>query len=188
MLVKAEKMDSGIATVMQEKRLFPAPAEFAARARIKSLDEYTELWEQAAADPPKFWAELAREELHWFKPFTKSLDWNEPFARWFVGGTTNPAHNCLDRNLAAKLGDRTAIIWEGEPGDARTLTYAELAREVSKFANAVKSPGVGGIPSVIFAGFSAEAISEPTRDAEAKMQITADGSWRRGKMLALKAT
>jgi len=214
MLVKAEKMDSGIATVMQEKRLFPAPAEFAARARIKSLDEYTELWEQAAADPPKFWAELAREELHWFKPFTKSLDWNEPFARWFVGGTTNAAYNCLDRNLAAKLGDRTAIIWEGEPGDARTLTYAELAREVSKFANALKSLGigrgdvvsiympmvpelaiamlacarVGAIHSVIFAGFSAEAIADRNRDAEAKLQITADGSWRRGKMLALKAT
>ena len=132
-----------IDTVMQEKRLFPPPKEFAARARIKSLDEYQSLWDEAAADPPKFWADLARDELHWFRPFDKSLVWKEPFAQWFVGGQTNASYNCLDRNLAAGLGDRTAILFEGEPGDTRTLTYAELHREVCKFANVLKNLGIG---------------------------------------------
>ena len=203
-----------IDTVMQEKRLFPPPKEFAAAAAIKSLEEYQRLWDQAAADPPKFWAELAREELHWFEPFEKALVWNEPFAQWFAGGKTNASYNCLDRNLAAGLGDRTAILWEGEPGDARTLTYAELHREVCEFANVLKSIGinpgdrvsiympmvpelaiamlacarVGAIHSVIFAGFSAEAIADRNRDAQAKLQITADFGWRRGKMLPLKET
>ena len=108
------------------------------RARIKSLGEYQQLWDKAAADPPKFWADLAREELHWFEPFEKPLVWNEPFAQWFVGGKTNVSYNCLDRNLAAGTGDRTAILWEGEPGDTRTLTYADLHREVCEFANVLK--------------------------------------------------
>ena len=180
-----------IDTVMQEKRLFPPPKEFASRARIKSLDEYQQLWDQAASDPPKFWADLAREELHWFEPFEKALVWKEPFAQWFVGGKTNVSYNCLDRNLAAGLGDRTAILWEGEPGDTRKLTYAELHREVCKFANVLKQLGIeagdrvsiympmvpelaiamlacariGAIHSVIFAGFSAEAIADRNRDA-----------------------
>jgi len=203
-----------IDTVMQEKRLFPPPREFAARARIKSLEEYQELWDRAAADPPRFWADLAREELHWFKQFDTPLVWKEPFAEWFAGGTTNVSYNCLDRNLEAGLGDRTAILWEGEPGDSRKLTYAELHREVCKFANVLKGLGitagdrvsiympmvpelavamlacarVGAIHSVIFAGFSAEAIADRNRDAGAKLQITADGSWRRGKLLPLKET
>ena len=203
-----------IDTVMQEKRLFPPPKEFAARARIKSLEEYQELWDRAAADPPRFWADLAREELHWFKPFETPLVWKEPFAEWFAGGTTNASYNCLDRNLEAGLGDRTAVLWEGEPDDSRKLTYAELHREVCKFANVLKGLGitagdrvsiympmvpelavamlacarVGAIHSVIFAGFSAEAIADRNRDAGAKLQITADGSWRRGKLLPLKET
>jgi acetyl-CoA synthetase len=203
-----------IDTVMHEKRLFSPPKEFAAKARIKSLAEYQKMWDQAAADPPKFWSELALEELHWFTPFEKPLVWNEPFAEWFVGGKTNVSHNCLDRNLAAGKGDRTAILWEGEPGDSRTLTYAELHREVCKFANVLKSLGInpgdrisiympmvpelaiamlacariGAIHSVIFAGFSAEAIAERNRDAQAKLQITADSGWRRGKALPLKET
>jgi acetyl-CoA synthetase len=203
-----------IDTVMQEKRLFPPPKEFSAGARIKSLNEYQRLWDQAAADPPKFWGDLARDELHWFEPFEKPLVWNEPFAEWFAGGKTNVSYNCLDRNLAAGLGERTAILWEGEPGDTRTLTYAELHREVSEFANVLKSIGInagdrvsiympmvpelaiamlacariGAIHSVIFAGFSAEAIAERNRDAQAKLQITADIGWRRGKALPLKET
>ncbi len=194
--------------------MFPPPKEFAAQAQIKSLDEYQRLWDQAAADPPKFWGELAREELHWFQPFEKPLVWNEPFAQWFVGGKTNVSYNCLDRNLAAGRGDRTAILWEGEPGDTRTLTYAELHREVCKFANVLKALGIeagdrvsiympmvpelaiamlacariGAIHSVIFAGFSAEAIADRNRDAQAKLQITADSGWRRGKVLPLKET
>jgi acetyl-CoA synthetase len=203
-----------IDTVMQEKRLFPPPKEFAARARIKSLDEYQRLWDEAAADPAKFWGDLARDELHWLEPFQKPLVWNEPFAQWFAGGKTNVSFNCLDRNLAAGLGNRTAILWEGEPGDTRTLTYAELHREVCEFANVLKSIGIvagdrvsiympmvpelaiamlacariGAIHSVIFAGFSAEAIAERNRDAYAKLQITADIGWRRGKALPLKET
>jgi acetyl-CoA synthetase len=203
-----------IDTVMQEKRLFPPPKAFAARARIKSLDDYQKLWDRAAADPTKFWAELARDELHWFTPFTNPLVWNEPFAEWFVGGKTNVAYNVLDRNLAAGLGQRAAILWEGEPGDTRMLTYADLHCEVCKFANVLKSLGigagdvvsiympmvpelavamlacarVGAIHSVIFAGFSAEAIADRNRDASAKLQITADFGWRRGKALPLKET
>ncbi|MEX0642999.1 MAG: acetate--CoA ligase [Pirellulales bacterium] len=203
-----------IDTVMQEKRLFPPPKEFAARALIKSFADYQSLWDQAAADPPKFWAELAREELHWFRPFEKPLTWKEPFAEWFVGGQTNASYNCLDRNINAGLGDRTAILFEGEPGDTCKLSYAELHREVCKFANVLKGLGIeagdrvsiympmvpelpiamlacariGAIHSVIFAGFSAEAIADRNRDAGAKLQITADGSWRRGKLLSLKET
>ncbi len=127
-----------IDTVMKEKRLFAPPKEFAKRARIKSLEEYQELWDRAAADPPKFWADLARDELHWFEPFKEALIWKEPFAQWFAGGKTNVSYNCLDRNIAAGFGGRTAILWEGEPGDTRTLTYAELHREVCKFANVLK--------------------------------------------------
>jgi acetyl-CoA synthetase len=204
----------GLDSVMQEKRLFAPPAEFAKRARIKSLADYQSLWDEAAADPAKFWADLAREELHWFKPFDEALVWEEPFAQWFAGGKTNASYNCLDLHLAKGLGERTAILWEGEPGDTRTLTYAELHREVCKFANVLKQLGiqqgdrvsiympmvpelaiamlacarVGAIHSVIFAGFSAEAIADRNRDAAAKLQITADYGWRRGKALPLKET
>jgi acetyl-CoA synthetase len=204
----------GLDTVMHESRLFPPPKAFAEHARIKSLEEYQALWDEAAADPPKFWADLAREELHWFEPFESSLIWKEPFAQWFAGGKTNVSYNCLDLNLSKGLGKRTAILWEGEPGDTRTLTYAELHREVCKFANALKQLSIesgdrvsiympmvpelaiamlacariGAIHSVIFAGFSAEAIADRNRDAGAKLQITADYSWRRGKALPLKQT
>ncbi|MGI9457828.1 MAG: acetate--CoA ligase, partial [Aeoliella sp.] len=210
----ADGAGGGIDTVMHESRLFPPTEEFAAKARLKNLAEYEALWNQAAADPPKFWADLAREELHWFEPFTEALRWNEPVAEWFVGGKTNACYNCVDKHVAEGRGDRTAIIWEGEPGDQRTLTYAQLKSEVSKCANALKSLGIGegdvvslympmtpelaismlacarigAIHSVIFAGFSAEAIAERNNDAGAKLVVTADGGWRRGKVLPLKAT
>ncbi len=210
----ADGVNVQIDTVMQESRIFPPPAEFAAQARIKSLEEYEALWNQAAADPAKFWGDLAREELHWFEPFTESLRWNEPDAEWFVGGKTNASYNCIDKHVAEGRGDRRAIIWEGEPGDQRTLTYAQLLSEVSKCANALKSLDVGegdvvslympmtpelaiamlacarigAIHSVIFAGFSAEAIADRNNDAKAKLMITADGGWRRGKVLPLKKT
>ncbi len=203
-----------IDTVMQERRLFPPSGEFSAKARIKSLAEYEELWNRAKADPLKFWGDLAHEELHWFTPFEKALVWNEPFAEWFVGGETNASYNALDKHLAAGRGDRTAILWEGEPGDERKLTYADLHREVCKFANCLKLLGIGkgdvvsiympmvpelaiamlacarigAIHSVIFAGFSAEAIADRNNDAQAKLQITADALWRRGKALPLKQT
>jgi acetyl-CoA synthetase len=201
-------------TVMQESRVFPPTKETSARARIKSMDEYQRLWDEAAADPPAFWAKHAKSDLHWFEPFKKPLEWNEPFAKWFVGGTTNASYNCLDRHVEAGRGDRVAFHWEGEPGDARTVTYAELHRDVCKFANVLKKLGVkkgdvvsiympltpelpiamlacariGAVHSVIFAGFSAEAIADRNNDARAKVQITADASWRRGKVLPLKQT
>ncbi len=203
-----------IDTVMHESRVFPPRPSFADKARIKSLAEYEALWNEAAADPVKFWGDLAREELHWFRPFNEVLHWNEPFAEWFVGGQTNASYNCLDAHLEAGQGDRVAILWEGEPGDTRKLTYAELHREVCKFANCLKSLGIGegdvisiympmvpelaiamlacarigAIHSVIFAGFSAEAIADRNNDAQAKVQITADGAWRRGNVLSLKHT
>jgi acetyl-CoA synthetase len=201
-------------TIMHENRLFPPSPEFSAKARIKSLAEYESLWERAKANPVEFWAELAREELHWFKPFDEPLIWNEPFAQWFVGGETNASYNALDSHIEAGHGDRVALLWEGEPGDSRKVTYAELHKLVCKFANCLRAIGIGqgdvvsiympmvpelvvamlacarigAIHSVIFAGFSAEAIADRNNDAQAKLVITADAGWRRGKVLPLKFT
>jgi len=210
----SENTGGQIDNVMHETRLFPPSEEFAAQSKIGSMAAYQELYDEAKADPEAFWGKLAQEELHWFKPFDKILEWNEPFAKWFVGGQTNASFNCLDAHLEAGRGDKTAIIWEGEPGDVRTLSYAELHREVCKFANALKGLGIGqgdvvsiympmtpelaiamlacarigAVHSVIFAGFSAEAIAERNNDAKAKLQLTSDAAWRRGKELPLKAT
>lgn len=206
--------DGRIDTVMVEDRLFPPSAEFSSQARVKSLAEYQQLYDRAAADPEAFWAAEAKEHLHWFEPFTKTLEWNCPDAKWFVGGKTNASYNCLDKQIADGLADRTAIIWEGEPGDTRTLTYRELHREVCLVANGLKSLGVqagdvvsiympmtpelaiamlacariGAVHSVIFAGFSAEAIADRNQDASAKLMLTSDGLYRRGKVLPLKET
>lgn len=203
-----------IHTVMVEKRLFSPPTEFSSKARIKSLEQYQQLYDTAAADPEAFWADQARQKLHWFEPFTQTLDWQYPTAKWFVGGKTNACFNCLDANIAAGNGDKTAILFEGEPGDSRTLTYNQLHHEVCKLANALKSLGIeqgdvvsiympmtpelamamlacariGAVHSVIFAGFSAEAIADRNNDAKAKLQITSDGLYRRGKVLPLKET
>ncbi len=203
-----------IDTVMQEKRLFPPSAEFASQASINSLEQYQKLWDDANENSEAFWDKLAKEELHWFEPYTKVLEWKEPFAKWFVGGKTNAAYNCLDRHLGTPTANKAAILWEGEPGDQRTLTYQQLHREVCKFANVLKKLGVGqgdvvsiympmtpelaiamlacarigAVHSVIFAGFSAEAIADRNNDARAKLQLTADAAWRRGKQLPLKET
>jgi len=203
-----------IDTVMHEDRLFPPTAEFASKSLIGSPEAYEALWNEAKDDPIAFWDKLAKEELHWFEPYGETLEWEEPFAKWFVGGKTNASYNCLDMHIAQGRGDKIAIQWEGEPGDERTLTYSELHREVCRFANVMKNLGVGpgdvvsiympmvpelviamlacariGAPhSVIFAGFSAEAIADRNKDANAKLQLTADGGWRRGKELPLKAT
>jgi acetyl-CoA synthetase len=208
-------MDGGqIDSVMLETRLFPPPAEFSSQARIGSPAQYEELYERAKSDPEKFWGNLARQELHWFQPFDKVLDWQPPFAQWFVGGTTNASYNCLDAHLQTDRRNKAAIVWEGEPGDQRTLTYQQLHHEVCKFANALKSLGlqkgdvatiympmvpelaiamlacarIGVVHSVVFGGFSSEAIADRNNDAKTKVVITADGGWRRGKQLALKAT
>jgi acetyl-CoA synthetase len=200
-----------IDTVMQETRLFPPPAEFAEQARIGSYEEYQRLWDQAAKDTEAFWGSLA-SELHWFKPFDQVLQWHEPFAKWFVGGHTNASYNCLDSHLGGPRQNKAALIWEGEPGDSRVLTYQTLHREVSKFANVLIDQGIrqgdvvsiympmipelviamlacariGAVHSVIFAGFSSEAIADRNNDARAKLQITADAGWRRGTQVPLK--
>ncbi len=203
-----------IDSVMVEARLFPPSAEFSARARIKSPEEYQKLYDRADKDSEAFWAEEARQHLHWFEPFTTTLEWDSPHAKWFVGGKTNASYNCLDAHIAAGHGDRIAILFEGEPGDTRQLTYRELHRDVCRFANGLKKLGVGqgdvvsiympmtpelavamlacarigAIHSVIFAGFSSEAIADRNNDASAKVQLTSDGLYRRGKILPLKET
>jgi acetyl-CoA synthetase len=206
--------DSGqIDTVMHETRLFPPTEEFRAKSRIPSMEAYQAMWDEAQQDPPAFWGKLAAE-LHWFEPYREVLEWNEPFAKWFVGGKTNVSYNCLDAHIAAGRGDKLAIIWEGEPGEIRKLTYRELHREVCRVANVFRSLGVaqgdvvsiympmvpelaiamlacariGAVHSVIFAGFSDEAIADRNKDASAKLMLTADQGWRRGKPLSLKET
>ncbi len=201
-----------IESILQENRSFPPSAEFSSQATIKSRDAYQALYDKAKADPTAFWAELAQTELHWFKPWTQTLDWsNPPFAKWFDGGQINLSYNCLDRHLA-KLGDKPAIIWEGEPGDSITLTYKQLHTEVCKFANGLKSLGVqkgdrigiympmipeaaiamlacariGAVHGVVFGGFSAEALRDRLVDSEAKVVITADGGWRKDAIVPLK--
>ncbi|MEE2642874.1 MAG: acetate--CoA ligase [Planctomycetota bacterium] len=206
-----------IDNVMQEDRLFPPSPEFQSQSLINSPQAYQDLYDRAAADLPAFWADLAREELHWFEPFQQVLnqDPNQPQnVEWFADGKTNASYNCLDANIEKGLGDKIAILWEGEPGDERTLTYSELHREVCRFSNVLKSLGVekgdvvsiympmtpelaiamlscarvGAVHSVIFAGFSAEAIADRNNDANAKIQLTSDGAYRRGKVLPLKET
>ncbi|HWC89008.1 MAG TPA: acetate--CoA ligase [Pirellulales bacterium] len=203
--------DGSLKTVMHEARVFPPPADFAARARIPSLAAYEQMWQEAAGDIEAFWGNLAGE-LHWFKPFTKVLDWQEPLAKWFVGGKTNASYNCLDAHLGTPRQNKAAIIWEGEPGDSRVLTYQTLHHQVCKFADVLKKLGikpgdvvsiympmvpelaiamlacarVGAVHSVIFGGFSSEAIADRNNDAKARLVITADAGWRRGGQVALK--
>ena len=203
-----------IDNVMHEKRLFQPSAEFASRARISSYEQYKELYDRAKNDRDGFWKEQAESELHWFEPFTEVFSQDKHVAKWFSGGKTNISYNCLDANIDKGIGERTAIIWEGEPGDQRKMTYLELHREVCRFANVLKGLGVGigdvvsiympmtpelaiamlactrigAVHSVIFAGFSAEAIADRNNDASAKVQLTSDGAYRRGKILPLKET
>ena len=200
-----------IESLLTEDRIFEPPAAFSQSAHIKSRAEYDVLRTRALADPEAFWAEVA-EDLHWFSPWKTVLEWQPPFAQWFVGATTNMSFNCLDRHVAAGGGAKPAILWEGEPGDTRTLTYQELRDEVALFAAALQSLGVeagdrvaiympmvpelavamlactriGATHSVVFGGFSADALRDRTNDAEAKVILTADGGWRRGSVLALK--
>jgi acetyl-CoA synthetase len=201
-----------IESILQEKRLFSPPGELAQEAHIKSSEEYQQLYEKASTDPAGFWAELAEKELHWFQKWDKVLDWQPPFAKWFVNGKINISYNCLDRHLTTWRKNKAALIWEGEPGDSRTLTYAQLHREVCQMANVMKQLGIkkgdrvgiympmipeaaiamlacariGAPHSVVFGGFSAEALKARLQDAEAKLVITADGGWRKDKSVPLK--
>ncbi len=201
-----------ITSMLDERRKFPPPKEFSEKAYVKSMEEFRELYKKSEEDLEGFWAERA-EMIHWFEKWDKVLDWKPPFAKWFEGGKTNIAYNCLDRHLENGRADKVAIIWEGEPeGDSRKFTYRELHAEVCKFANVLKGHGIkkgdrvciylpmipelavsmlacvriGAIHSIVFGGFSAESLKDRNVDAEAKLLITADGSFRRGKVFPLK--
>ena len=200
-------------TVMQEARVFPPPGDFSEKARIGSLEEYKRLYEEAKNDPEGFWDARARE-LPWTTPYTKVLDWQPPVARWFVDGTINASAACVDHQVARGHAEKPAIVWVGEPeGERRVLTYHQLQQEVCRAAAGLASLGIkagdvvsiympmtpelviamlacariGAVHSVIFGGFSSEAIAERNNDAQAVAVITSDGGWRRGSMLPLKA-
>ena len=196
-----------IEALLSERREFPPSEAFRARALVSDRSIY----ERAEADHQAFWAEQA-ERLTWFRRWETVMDWKPPWVTWFAGGVLNASYNCLDRHVEAGGGDKVAYHWEGEPGDARTITYAQLLDEVSRLGNALRSLGVGkgdrvniylgmvpelpiamlacariGAPhSVVFGGFSAEALRDRINDAEAKVLITADGAWRRGQVVPLK--
>ncbi len=205
---------ANITSMLHETRLFLPSAEFAADAHIKSPEEAEELRRAAAADPTGFWEAQADAFLTWDERWHTAFDGsNPPFFKWFLGGKLNASFNCLDRHLHSWRRNKAAIIWEGEPGDMRTLTYQQLHREVCLFANALKSLGVeagdrvtiylpmipeaviamlacariGAVHSVVFGGFSAEAVADRNNDAQSKVIVTADGGWRRGKVVPLKA-
>src|SRR2546426_10981750 len=197
-----------LAALLDEKRVFPPSEEFRRQANAPD----PAIYEKAGRSLEDFWAEEA-SRLDWFKRWDKVLEWNAPWAKWFVGGKLNVTHNCVDRHATSARRNKAAIIWEGEPGDARVLTFGMLAREVNRFANALKSLGVkkgnrvaiylgmtpelpiamlactkiGAPHSVVFGGFSVDSLRERINDAKAKVLITADGAWRRGAVVPLKA-
>ncbi len=201
-----------ISHVLIEDRLFPPSAEFSKRSVFSTQEQFDATYAKSVEDRDGFWRDEANQHLHWFEPFGEVCRWAPPKVQWFVGGKTNASYNCLDAHVDAGRGDKTAIIWEGEPGDTRTLTYAELLREVEKCAAAISRMGIkqgdvvsiympmtpelpiamlacariGAVHSVIFAGFSAESIADRNNDAQAKLMITSDGLYRRGKVLPLK--
>jgi len=202
-----QKSIAEFSDLLREDRTFPPPPEFRAKAVARDESIYAE----AERDPEAFWARFARE-LEWSRPWDAVLDWRPPHAKWFVGGTINASVNCLDRHLAGPRRTKTALIWEGEPGDRRTLTYADLHAQVCAFANVLKSLGVkkgdrvsiylplipelaismlacariGAIHSVVFGGFSAESLRDRINDSQCTLLITADGGYRRGNVVALK--
>ncbi|MER3398558.1 MAG: acetate--CoA ligase [Chloroflexota bacterium] len=197
-----------VETLLKEERRFPPPPEFREKAWVKDWTP----WEEAERDLEGFWAKHAEAELHWFRKWEKVLEWNVPWAKWFVGGLINACYNCVDRHAQSWRRTKAAIVWEGEPGDWRVLTYQDLHREVQKFANVLKGLGVqkgdrvtiylGMVPelpiamlacarigaphSVVFGGFSSDALRDRIQDAQAKVLITQDGAWRRGNIVPLK--
>ncbi len=202
-----------IDSLLREDRHFPPPPLFQSKARIGSIEEYEKMYRHSIENRDEFWASVA-SELHWFRKWDEVLRWNAPKAEWFVGGKTNIAFNCLDVHLQSWRRNKAAIIWEGEPGDTRVLTYQMLHREVCRFSNALRKLGVkkgdriaiympmvpelaiamlacariGAPHSIIFGGFSAASIRDRVNDAQAKVILTADGGWRRGEIVPLKET
>ena len=203
---------TNIASVLKEARSFPPLQDFAAQAHVSSIDQYKQMWNHAADDAEHYWGQRAQEELHWFKPWRQVLSGQAPFYRWFDGGLLNVSYNCIDRHVETWRRNKAALVWEGEPGEMRTLTYADLHREVQKFANGLKRLGMvkgdrvtiymplipeaviamqacarlGLVHSVVFGGFSSEAIADRCQDAKARLIITADGGYRRGSIIPLK--
>jgi len=201
--------DKAIDDLLLENRKFPPPESFKKNALVTG----TFLYEEAAEDYHSFWARQAADLVSWSTNWHTICEWELPYSKWFVGGQLNVSYNCLDRHVEAGRGDKVAFHWEGEPGDTRVLTYADLLTEVSKFANVLKSLGVekgdrvniylpmipeaavamlacariGAAHSVVFGGFSAQSLSDRINDAEAKVLVTADGGWRRGEVFPLKA-
>ena len=202
--------DTSIDSVLHEQRKFEPPTEFAQRAHIKSLEEYERIYKESIEEPEKFWGRVARE-LYWFKPWHKVLEWNVPWAKWFIGGQINLSYNCLDRHVQTWRKNKAALVWEGEPGEIRILTYQQLLREVEKFANVLKSLGVrkgdrvaiymgmapelpiamlacariGAPHTVVFGGFSSNALVDRIHDSQAVAVITQDGTYRRGSEVKL---
>ena len=200
---------NGIEALSNEQRRFPPPSDFIAAAHVSDDSMYDE----ATADHEKFWDRQARELLDWNEPWNQVCEWDLPYSEWFVGGKLNVSYNCLDRHVLAGKGSKVAFFWEGEPGDSRVVTYAELLDEVQRFANVLKTLGVekgdrvniylpmipeaavamlacariGAAHSVVFGGFSSQALADRINDAEAKVLITADGGWRRGEVFPLKS-
>ncbi len=188
---------------MSDQNVYPPSSEFVAKARVSGMDAYRALYNDARDTPEEFWGKLAEGELHWFEKWSHVFEWAPPFVKWFVGGKLNVSDNCLDRHLDIR-GDKTAILWIGEPGDRRVISYRELHRLVSRFANVLKARGLkagdrsiiympmvpeaaiamlactrlGIIHSVVFGGFSAEALKARIQDLDASVVITADGGWR----------
>ncbi len=208
----AAPQEVAINSVLQEKRVFKPTATFSQQAHVKSMAEYERLYAAAEKNPEKYWSEVA-SQYHWFKKWRKVLEWKAPYSKWFIGGQTNICYNALDVHLSTWRKNKAAIIWEGENGDQRVLTYGQLHREVSKLGNALKKRGIkkgdrvaiymgmtpelaiaalacariGAVHSIIFGGFSAQAVADRINDAQAKMVITADGVFRRGNPLNLKS-
>src|SRR6202158_4471797 len=204
-------MQNNIESHLVEKRVFKPSRDFAKNARIKSLGQYRRMYRESIRQPAKFWAREA-SELVWRAPWKKVLEWKAPFAKWFVGGKLNLSENCLDRHLAGPRRNKAAIIWEGEPGEKRTLTYQQLHDEVCRFANVLKRnkigkghrviiylptipeaaiamlacARIGAVHSVVFGGFSADSIRDRIADSGATAVITADGGYRRGAIVPLK--
>ncbi len=202
---------TNIESMLNERRVFPPSKEFSSRANVSSFEMYEAMYQRSLDDPDAFWSETA-SELDWFEPWNQVLRWEEPFAEWFVGGKTNLSHNCLDRHLTTWRKNRVALLWEGEPGDVRVLTYQMLHREVCRFANVLVSLGlkpgdratiylgmvpelpiamlacarVGVTHNVVFGGFSAEALRDRIIDSDSRVLITADGGHRRGAIVPLK--
>jgi len=207
----APSLGTNMESLLREDRVFPPPPEFSAQAHVKSLAEYERLYAQSIADPETFWANAARD-LDWFSPWSKVLDGSFPNVRWFTGGKLNLAHNCVDRHALGSRRDKLAIVWEGEPGEIRRITFAELHLLVQRAANALKSLGIrkgdrvavymgmspelaitllacariGAVHSVIFGGFAPQALVDRINDSECVAVITQDGSWRRGSEIKLK--